>query len=127
MFVSCLWRGVQILVCISMYVVSAQIKNIYYGHIRHKSKSCCLETKSIDHPWIIQQYWIQFLRQSDCLQSRSLLVVALNILNGKLHSHIKNARDGWDLQFHFCFTMDFDTYMYGQCLCPIDMKHPILS
>ena len=27
----------------------------------------------------------------------------------------------------FCFTMAFDTYMYGQCLCPIDMKHPHLE
>ena len=30
-------------------------------------------------------------------KNRSLLVVALNIMNDILHCHIKNARNGWDL------------------------------
>ena len=54
-------------------------------------------------------------------------MVALNIMNDILHCHIKNARNGWDLQFHFCFTMAFDTCMYGRCLCPVDMEHPHLE
>ena len=54
-------------------------------------------------------------------------MVALNIMNDILHCHINNARNGWDLQFHFCFTMAFDTYMYGRCLSPIDMEHPHLQ
>ena len=92
----------------------------------HKSKSYCLETKSLDHPWIIRQYWLQSLRKSKCLQSRSLLVVALNIQNGILHCHINNARDGWDLQFHFCFTIDFDTYMISHHSHPLVGVHDFM-
>ena len=60
-------------------------------------------------------------------KNRPLLVDALNIMNDILHCHINNARNGWDLQFHFCFTMAFDTYMYGRCFSPIDMEHPHLE
>ena len=94
--------------------MTAQIKNIYSGHITNgpvdtRQRVFSLETKCLHHPWIMHQYWIQSLRQSECFQSRSLLVVALNILNGVLQCHINNEGDCWDLQFHFCFTMDFES------------------
>ena len=116
-----------------MYVVSgwwsAQIKNIYSGHIRNgpvdTSQKVFVIRSSMDYLTILDsvskaiRMFTKPVIIVGCSQYIEWYTALSNIKRMRATAGICNSI--------FCFTMAFDTYMYGQCLCPIDMKHPHLE